>query len=181
VKRFNIPKHWLIYAGHDFGAANPAAMFYAQDPDTGIFYAYEEYLPGAGRAIHEHVEAWKRLTAGYNIIARVGGNRTTEDEIRQGYSAHGWHIEAPNWKHIEKQIEQVYALHKLNKVKVFDDLRNYLDEKLSFSYVLDEHYQPTDILEDEPRYHLLAAERYILSRFTPETARLVKATIYRGW
>ena len=56
-----------------------------------------------------------------------------------------------------------------------------LDEKLSFSYVLDEKYQPTDILEDEPRYHLLAAERYILSKFTPETARLVKATICRGW
>ena len=66
-------------------------------------------------------------------------------------------------------FSRVYALHKLNKVKVFNDLHNYLDQKLSFSYELDERYNPTDKLEDEPKYHLLAAERYILSSFTPET------------
>jgi len=49
IPRFDIPKNWLIYTGHDFGSANPAAMFYAQDPDTGLFYAWREYLPGGGR------------------------------------------------------------------------------------------------------------------------------------
>jgi hypothetical protein len=169
IPRFEIPKNWLIYVGHDFGSANPAAMFYAQDPATGIFYVYHEYMPGQGRSTHDHAEAFKEITKGYNVISRVGGNQTTEDEIRQGYTAHGWHIQAPKWKHVEKQIENVYALHKLNKVKVFNDLHNYLDQKLSFSYVLDEKYQPTDKLEDEQKYHLLAAERYILSDFTPET------------
>ena len=150
-------------------SANPAAMFYAQDPATGIFYAYYEYLPGQGRSTYEHTEAFKAITKGYNVIARIGGNQTTEDEIRQGYTAHGWHIQAPKWKHVEKQIENVYALHKLNKVKVFSDLIHYLDQKMSFSYELDEKYQPTDKLEDEAKYHLLAAERYLLSDFTPET------------
>jgi hypothetical protein len=169
IPRFDIPKNWLIYVGHDFGSANPAAIFYAQDPATGIFYAYYEYLPGQGRSTYDHVQEIKRITTGYNVISRIGGNQTTEDEIRQGYTVHGWHIQAPKWKHVEKQIENVYALNKLNKVKVFSDLHNYLDEKLSFSYVLDEKYQPTDKLEDEQKYHLLAAERYILSDFTPET------------
>ncbi len=169
IARFDIPKNWLIYVGHDFGSANPAAMFYAQDPATGIFYAFYEYLPGQGRSTYDHVQEFKRITQGYNVISRVGGNQTTEDEIRQGYTSHGWHIQAPKWKHVEKQIENVYALHKLNKVKVFSDLHNYLDEKLSFSYVLDEKYNPTDKYEDEQKYHLLAAERYILSNFTPET------------
>jgi hypothetical protein len=169
IPRFEIPKTWLIYVGHDFGSANPAAMFYAQDPATGQFYAWYEYLPKQGRSTYEHVEEFKRITKGYNVISRVGGNQTTEDEIRQGYTAHGWHIQAPKWKHVEKQIENVYALNKLNKVKVFDDLHSYLDEKLSFSYVLDDKYEPTDKLEDEAKYHLLAAERYILSDFTPET------------
>jgi hypothetical protein len=176
VKRFDIPRTWLIYVGHDFGSANPAAMFYAQDPATGIFYAYQEYLPGTGRSINDHVEQWKQMTFGYNVIARVGGNQTTEDEIRQGYTAHGWHIQAPKWKSVDKQIGNVYALHKLNKIKVFDDLHNYLDQKLSFSYVLDDKYQPTDKYEDEAKQHLLAAERYVLSDFTPETAVKQPAT-----
>ncbi|KKL68777.1 hypothetical protein LCGC14_2121600 [marine sediment metagenome] len=47
IHRFPIPKEWPRFTGHDFGGANPAAMFYAQDPATGYFYAYDEYLPGA--------------------------------------------------------------------------------------------------------------------------------------
>ncbi|MCR4394838.1 MAG: hypothetical protein NUV31_10750, partial [Dehalococcoidales bacterium] len=69
------------------------------------------------------------------------------------------------------QIDRVYSLHKLNKIFVFRDLVHYLDEKRSFSRELDERYQPTDRIEDESRYHLMAAERYILSDFTPETVQ----------
>ena len=171
VARFDIPKTWLIYVGHDFGSANPAAMFYAQDPATGIFYAYYEYLPGQGRSTYEHVEEFKRITQGYNVINRVGGNLTSEEGWRNDYTSQGWHIQPPKltMKRVEQQIQAVYALHKLNKIKVFSDLHNYLDEKLSFSYQLDERYNPTDKLEDEQKYHLLAAERTLLSWFTPET------------
>ncbi len=171
VARFEIPKTWLIYVGHDFGSANPAAMFYAQDPATGIFYAYYEYLPGQGKSTYEHVEEFKRITQGYNVVNRVGGNLTSEDGWRNDYTSHGWHIQPPKltMKRVEQQIQAVYSLHKLNKIKVFSDLHNYLDEKLSFSYELDEKYQPTDKLENEQKYHLLAAERTLLSSFTPET------------
>ncbi len=34
ISRFEIPENWLWYSGHDFGTANPAAMFYAVDPAT---------------------------------------------------------------------------------------------------------------------------------------------------
>lgn len=169
IPRFEIPKNWLIYVGHDFGSANPAAIFYAQDPATGQFYAFYEYLPGQGRSAYDHVQEFKKITAGYNVVNRVGGNQTTEDEIRQGYTAHGWHIQAPKLKNVVEQINKVYAMHKLNKIKVFNDLHNYLDQKTSFSYELDDRYNPTDKYEDEAKYHLLAAERYVLSDFTPET------------
>ncbi len=181
IPRFDIPRHWLIYVGHDFGTANPAAMFYAQDPATGTFYAFYEYMPGQGRTTFEHIQEFKRITrnteedikAGrnYTVVTRVGGNLTSEEGWRNDYTSQGWHIQAPkeNMKRVEQQIQAVYALHKLNKVKVFSDLHNYLDQKMSFSYELDERYEPTDKLEDEQKYHLLAAERYILSDFTPET------------
>ena len=65
-------------------------------------------------------------------------------------------------------IDRVYALHKLNKLFVFDDLQKYLDEKLAYSYALNDKYEPTDEIEDKSSYHLMDAERYILSDFTPE-------------
>lgn len=170
IDRFEIPKNWFIYVGHDFGSANPAAMFYAQDPATSQFYAYWEYLPGPGRSVYEHVQEFLRITKGYNVIQRSGGNWNSEDEIRQAYTAQGWHISKPKWKSPQQRYELVYAMNALHKVKVFRDLRNYIDQKTTFSYELDDRYLPTDNYEDENEQHLLAAESCCLSNFVPETA-----------
>ena len=179
IHRFPLPKEWPRFVGHDFGQANPAALFYAQDPATGYFYAYDLYLPGPGRSTNEHVAKFKSMTEGMNVIKRVGGNQTTEEEIREAYRAHGWPIQAPKLASVQAQIDRVYALHKLNKVFVFDDLGAYLDELLSFSYVLDDKYEPTDRFDDEASYHLLACARYILSDFTPETVGNTRKRIHR--
>lgn len=169
IPRFEIPKNWLVYSGHDFGLSNPAAIFYAQDTGTGNFYAFAEYLPGAGRSIYDHVQEFKRITAGYNVIKRAGGNHTTEGEIRQGYTAQGWPICEPKYSQEPKyQIQKVQGMHRLNKIYVFNDLTNYLREKLSFAYKKD-NSTVTDIIEKESQYHLMSAERGIMSDFTPET------------
>jgi len=170
IARFPIPKEWLIYSGHDFGGANPAAMFYAQDPATGFFYAFASYKPGETKTVAEQVEEFKKITAGYNVVKRCGGSHQ-EEGWRDDYTAHGWPIQEPKYKSVEQGIEKVYALHKLNRVLVFSDLRDYLDEKMSYSRKLDENYNPTEEIEDKERFHLLDAERYILSDFTPETVK----------
>lgn len=167
IHRFPIPTTWPRYVGHDFGTANPAAMFYAQDPGTGYFYAYGEYKPGPGRSTREHVQEFKRLTEGVNVLKRAGGSHQ-EEEIREAYRANGWFIQEPKIHDVAAGIDRVYALHKLNKLFVFDDLQKYLDEKLSYSYALNDQYEPTDEIEDKSSYHLMDAERYILSDFTPE-------------
>ncbi len=75
VKRFEIPLSWPIYSGHDFGSANPAALFLAEArlplpdgaPSTmrrGDLVIWREYAPGAGRSIANHVDAFKELTRG---------------------------------------------------------------------------------------------------------------------
>ena len=168
VDRFEIPKNWQLHVGHDFGQANPAALFYAESP-TGLLYLWHEYLPGPGRSPYDHVQEWKRITHGYNVVTRMGGNWTTEQEIRDAYTAQGWHIQKPKVKEVQTQIERVYGMNKLHKIKVFRDLTDYLDQKATFSYELDEKHQPTDEYENESQMHLLAAERYLMSYFTPET------------
>jgi hypothetical protein len=162
-------KDWPRFTGHDFGGANPAALFFAQDPATGYFYAYDEYLPGPGRSTAQHVDEFKRLTAGTNVIKRAGGSHQ-EDEIRQGYSAHGWPIQEPKIKDVEAGIDRVYGLIKQGKVFIFKGLSHLVDEITTYSRKLDDKYNPTNEIEDKSSYHLLDAMRYILSDFTPETA-----------
>jgi len=179
--RFEIPKNWLIYVGHDFGAANPAVIFFAEDPATGLLWAFHEYLPGANKSVAERVAECKRITEGYNVVKRVGGSHQ-EEETRQAYEAHGWAISEPPEmnRRVETQIAKVFAWHNLNKIMVFNDLFSYLDEKQSFSRKLDDRYQPTDEIEDEARYHLMAAERYIMADLS-EPDRVIGKTTSPVW
>lgn len=181
VDRFRIPESWLVYVGHDFGANNPAALFYAQDPGTGNFYLFQEYLPGPGLSAAQHVIAFKKIIVlpgeegkdtprTYNVIKRVGGNKATEGEVRQAYTDHGWVINEPKLGHVAPRIDKVIGMHQLNKIFVFRDCRNYLDEKHTFSRKLDAQQNVTMEIQDEARYHCMSAEQYIISDFTPETA-----------
>ena len=168
IDRFPIPKNWLVYSGHDFGPDNPAALFSAQDPATGQFYLFAEYLPGPGKSVYNRVEDFKEITKGYNVLKRVGGS-PTEEEVRQAYNAQGWVITKPKIGHIEPQIDKVIGMHQLNKIMVFSDLVNYLDEKRTFSREMGDDNLPTEKIAHEAKYHLMAAERYLFSDFTPET------------
>jgi PBSX family phage terminase large subunit len=178
IPRFEIDKRWLVYVGHDFGMANPAALFTAENPGTGDFYHFAEYLPGAtGRSIYDHVQEFKKITAGYNVVKRAGGNHTTEGETRQGYTAQGWPIMEPKYSQTPKyQIQKVQGMHRLNKIYVFNDLKEYQREKFSFAYEKKDGVLTEQIAHEE-RYHLMSAERGIMSDFTPETITKTSNTI----
>lgn len=169
ISRFPIPKEWLIYSGHDFGQANPACLFLAQNPATGDFYAFKEYAPGAGFSAAQHVEKFIEFTQGYNVLRRVGGNVTTEEEIRQNYTAHGWPITAPKVTKVNAQVDRVIGLMELNKLFIFDDLWKLLEEIFNCLWELDNEGRITNKIKNEARYHLLACLRYIGSDFVPET------------
>ena len=162
ISRFEIDKSWPVYVGHDFGLVNPAAIFYAQNPGVGDFFAFAEYVPGIKLGYYDHVQAFKTITAGRNVLRRVGGNHQEEGE-RQAYTAQGWHISEP--KHSQDKalrIKMVQGMHRLNKIFVFNDLSNYVREK--FSFVVKD-----DKIVDEAKFHLMSAEGYLLSDFVPET------------
>lgn len=183
IPRFPIPENWPLYVGHDFGSANPAALFLAENPGTGDFYVFKEYSPGGGYSISQHVEAFQELITlpgqngepkRYNVLRRVGGNRTTEEEIRQGYTAHGWPIAAPKLDRVNAQIDRVIGLMELNKVFIFSDLIELLTQISNCMWVLDEGNRPKNKIDNEARFHLLACLRYIASDFVPETVAMQK-------
>ena len=175
IPRFQIPLEWLVYSGHDFGKVNPCALFYAESPATGDLYAFAEYIPGIAMGYYDHVQAFKTICEGRNVIKRVGGNHN-EDGERAAYRAEGWYITEPKWSlDKSKQIRSVQGLHRLNKVYIFNDLANYVREKFSFVVKGDD-------IENESKFHCMSAERYLLSDFTPETVRQSKGgMVLAGW
>lgn len=179
-RTFEMPLNWPVYSGHDFGTANPAALFFAQvrlPLPTGApsemrlndLVAFHEYLPG-GLSAPVHVQHFKEITKGRTVIKSAGGNVTTEEQTRQLYTAHGWRIQASAITHINAQIDRVIGMMDLNKIWVLSDLVNYLEELMNCLWELDKEGMPANKIKDESRYHLSACARYILSDFTPETA-----------
>jgi len=182
IGRFEIPSTWFVYTGHDFGSANPAALFVAQDPATGFFYCFKEYIPIMSKSTYENVQEFKRLAVlpghsgedapMYNILQRVGGNITSEDEIRQGYGAQGWPIQAPHITRVNAQIDRVKQLMEKNKIFIFNDMHRLLEQVNTCMWKLDEFGKRTNDIKDEKRYHLIACLRTLCSVFNPETDRV---------
>ena len=157
--RFNIPKHWKRYVGVDFGGVNTAANFYARDPKSGVYYLYKVYFAGK-RTAAEHAEAMLKGEPGLPAIA-VGGSKS-EGQWRREFRAGGLPLRRPAISSIDVGIDRVYGAHKTDRIMVFDDLDVYLDEKLTYSRVLDDNGEPTEKIADANSFHVMDAERYIM-------------------
>ncbi len=179
IEPIDIPSHWPLVTGHDFGSANPAALIYAFDIKNDQFYIVDEYLPGP-KPVPEQVRTLKEMVASINeknperlIFLRAGGSHQEEDS-RGNYGMHGWPIREPAVTgpgSVDVQISRVYALHARGAIKVFNTCTGYLAEKMSFSYKRDrDGVISGNEIEQESKYHFMAAERYIMCGFLSNDA-----------
>uniref|UniRef100_A0A6M3J7W0 Putative terminase n=1 Tax=viral metagenome TaxID=1070528 RepID=A0A6M3J7W0_9ZZZZ len=166
IEPFDIPENWPVYVGHDFGQVNMAALWIAQDPATGYLYVFQEYLAG-GLASFEHVNKWIEMSKGHRIMKRVGGAHT-EDGWRGDFTQAGWRIDEPTERGVAAGIQKIYGLFKTGKLFTFRTCPNFIDELNSYSYELDEKYQPIEgKIENKERYHLCDCVRGVGSDFNP--------------
>ena len=183
IQRFDIPKSWPTFSGHDFGQANPAALFMSRNPGpeepmtskggqirVGDYVIWGEYMPGGGMTTFKNVENFKDILGNRKLTRAVGGNRTTEEEIREAYKMHGWPIQVSKIEKPNSQIDRVIGLMELGKIHIFDDLHNLLYQIANCLWVIDDDNVPTNKVANEPKWHLLAALRYVGSDLPVETA-----------
>ena len=183
ILRFPILEGWPRYSGHDFGGVNTAALFATVNPDTSDIYYYNEYLPRQSRSLADHVASFKEKQQGGRILKSLGGAHQ-EEQIREGFKSEGWKIEEPKILNVQAGIDHVYGLHRKNRIYVFSDLVEYLDEKQSYSYKVDTDYTAKDEIESKSRYHLMDCERALCSMFKSERIQIGEApkTQYAsGW
>ncbi len=173
-----IQPNWPIYCGMDFGN-DTAAMFYRIDPATGFYYAEREYL-ASGRTTEQHIEELTKIHPRKDILKCTGGKGDPGDDgWRNDFSKAGWFVQMPSVRSVEVGISRIYAFHKLNKLIVFGDLYEYLKEKESYSYKLDDNMRPTQEISNKQRHHLMDAERYILGEFNLSAANVIQKV--RSW
>jgi len=177
IPRKEIPKHWTVYTGHDFGTNNTAAVWFAVDPDSGFMYLYRTYHQPGGTK--EHAANFKELSNGENVIRRTGGSHQ-EQPIRDGYVGYGWSINEPSIRGIEAQVDRTWNIFKSNKVYVFSDLSEFLEEMSTYSWETDEEDKLTQKIHNGTQYHLMDATRYALSELMPENeSKMVLHTVRR--
>lgn len=156
VDPFEIPDDWDRVIGVDFGGANTARLWLAQNPDSEIWYAYKESLEG-DKSSQEYVQDTIAQTRGsYTVV----GGASSETQYRMDWGAAGLDVFEPPIKEVENGIDKVIELMKANKFRVFRTLHGLRDELGSYRRKLDERGEPTEEILNKRNYHRLDALRY---------------------
>jgi hypothetical protein len=156
---FVVPAPWPHYLGVDFGGANTALLWLAEEPGTGRLFVWEESLTG-GKSTRQHVAEALEKAQGRNLVAAWGG-APGEEQQRWDWAVEGLEVLRPPVGDVEAGINRVTELLKAKRVKIFKSLRGLRDEIGSYRRKLDKHGQPTEEIEDKRKYHRLDSFRYV--------------------
>ncbi|MGV3723809.1 MAG: terminase large subunit domain-containing protein, partial [Actinomycetota bacterium] len=147
VKDFPLPPFWPRQVGTDFGAVNTALVWVAEQPETGLFYAYRE-SHGGGQSSPEHAAGALELAAAENVIGWYGGS-PSETQQRMDWGAAGVAMVQPYVADVEGGIDRVYALLKTRRLYVFESCRELRSNLLNYKRKLDKEGLPTDEIADK--------------------------------
>lgn len=177
VDPFPIPADWERVLGVDFGGANTAAVYLAEDHNTGIWYCYDESLEG-GMTSNEHAAKHLANLEGksYNVVGGAPG----EIQQRMDFSAGGLQVDAPMIADVESGIDKVYGLIKSNRFRLFRTCSGLRDELGSYRRKLDAAGDPTEEIINKRAYHRLDSLRYGVSLIAAPQGE-VKAVMLGGW
>lgn len=152
--RFEIPGSWLRFRGVDFGYNDPfACVWLAQDPDSGVFYVYQEF-----RRSEMSIDEVFRIMRPERDVQSYGDPASKETLM----TLKRWGIRMKQArKDVVAGLMLVIGLFRAGKLFIFDDLRRTIDEMNSYQWALD---SSGEILEkpEKKNDHLMDALRYAL-------------------
>lgn len=162
VPRFKIPAYWPRAYGLDVGWRHTAAIWIAQDPDSKVFYVYDEYY-AQEKEVPIHAFAIKQRGAWMRGIidsASIGSSQADGRNLYELYTEAGLDV-TPSKKgkgSVEIDIQRISQLFASQQLRIFDDLTGLLVE-----YGLYHRDDKQQIVKK--RDHRLDAKRYCLVGF----------------
>lgn len=160
---FPIPADWPRVVGIDFGGANLALVWLAQDKG-GTWHLYHESLSG-DRTTAEHARRTLARAAGCTEIAYVGGAKS-ESQERRDWRAEGVRVLEPPIGGLEPGIDRVISLMKTGKFRLFRTCKGLRDELGTYRRKLNDAGEPTEEIVDKRAFHRLDALRYAACQIT---------------
>lgn len=161
VAPFDLPRAWPRYVGVDFGGANTALVWLAENPMTESYYLYRESLEG-DKSTSEHVAAARVYHTTENIVGWWGG-APGETQQRMDWQAAGAWVQQPPISDVQSGIDRVWSLFKQKRLYVFDSCRGVLDELGTYKRKVDPAGQVLEEIENKRHFHRLDALRYATS------------------
>ena len=191
IERRPIPPEWKRYVGVDFGGANTACIYLAEEQTpsgkvTGRYYAYRTYNSG-GKTVAQHVEdimdkprthTQIRESDGVEDIdaeprtPQGWGGALSEEDRRREWNDKGMRLRKPRVKDVEVQISAVYSLMANGKLLIFDDLVSLIEDIENYSRETDDEGLPGEKILNKSAYHTLDALRYVATGLSRNTVDL---------
>lgn len=156
---FDLPGEWPRFVGVDFGGANTATVWAAEDVANGVAYVYRETLEGS-LSTPDHAAVFWRRAAG-ETVAAVAGGAPGETQQRADWQAAGVPVRQPLVGDVEAGIDRVVLLLRSKRLRFFRSCRGLLDEAARYRRKVGESGEVLELIENKAGYHRLDALRYL--------------------
>lgn len=166
VVPFDLPISWLRYVGVDPGVINTCKVWFAQDPETYVYYLYRESL-GERKGNEEHARDAMQLAAqGKEYVSKYAVGAKSEIYHREDWEREGaGTVLAPEHNDVEAGIDNVIALLRQRRLFIFDTCTGSLDQFGSYRREVDDVGEVLEKIKDKEKFHYLDAIRYIVEHF----------------
>lgn len=158
VDPFAIPDEWTRAVGVDFGGANTAILWAAEDPETEIWYMYDEWH-GGGETSKAYAKRIEEKIPGDCEEWYAWGGAPSETQARRDWGI----VDAPPIADVEQGIDRGTQLIGEGHLRVFRTCKGVRDEIGSYKRKLDSSQEPTDLIEHKRKFHRMDAFRYMAS------------------
>lgn len=175
INPFDIPNHWPVYAGVDFGAQNTFVVFVAHDEDNDRYYVVD-YYEGGRRTTEEHVASVMNM--GYELHEVWGGSKA-EDQFRWDWSNAGLDVSLPPVSDVVSGLNRINRLLREGRLFIFRHVTPLINEMQSYSYneLYDKASQSYKAIYRKRHYHAIDALRYVVVGLEESS---VQAAFYIG-
>lgn len=171
VSPFDIPKHWPILVGIDFGAVNTATVWLAKDPYQSAYYLFLESIEG-DKSTKGHTRNALDRSSGFGSVHWLGG-AASEEQYRMDWQAEGINVQKPPISAVESGIDRVVELFKSNQLFIFRSCDRTISQIVEYSRKIDPIGLVTEEIKDKNRFHMADALRYAVSGIVLTTRREV--------